>query len=194
MMRADYEKHQEQAATCHVRLLSAALGKSLEVVGIVKQENARLSATVQQLVSATSTNSMQVKVRLINIAAKKREAAVEEKFYYSARFDVLFHGNHKLNMAARIQGNKLGLYLHKDVALSDDKGSLDIGGSSISVTKAGLIGKKLTFELGEDYINAPSWGRGYKSFFKDMTPYIDNDRINIILDLKLNSVNEPVLF
>jgi len=189
MMRGDYEKHQERAASHHVRLLSTALGKSLE-------ENSRLSATVQKIVSAvsTTTNSMQLKVRLTDIAAKLREAAVEEKFYYSARFDVLCHGNHKLNMAARIQGNKLGLYLHKDVAMSDDKGSLDIGGSSISVTKAGLIGKKLTFELGEDFISAPSWGRGYKNFFKDMTPYIDNDRINIVLDLKLNSVNEPVLF
>ena len=44
--RGDYEKHQEQSASYHVRLLSAALGKSIHEVGMLKQENVRLSAEV----------------------------------------------------------------------------------------------------------------------------------------------------
>jgi hypothetical protein len=166
MKRGDYEKHQEQAATHHVRLLSAALGGEVGMLkqenvrltnevgivkqdstrqshelGIVKQENIRLlaaAADLEKLVKVVSTNPVQIKWRLTDIAAKLRESAVDKKTYCSPRFDVFFHGSHKLYIQAQIQGNKLGLYLCKDVELSDVKSRLHIGGTSFTVTKAGL--------------------------------------------------------
>ena len=110
MMRKDNEKHQDEAAKQHVRLLSSSQQK----------------------------NSMQVKWRITDIAARLREADVDMKSYESPRFDVFFRGSHKLYIIAKIQGDKLELYLHKDVELSDDKSRLDISGTSITVSKAGL--------------------------------------------------------
>ena len=92
MKRGDYEKHQEQAASHHVRLLSAALGTSIHEVGILKQENTRLSTgfnslkqenvrlvasagVLEKLVKAT--NPMQVKWRLTDIAAKLLKTAID---------------------------------------------------------------------------------------------------------------------
>ena len=175
VMRRDYEKHQDDAAKQHVRLLSAAYQ--------------RLAATV---VAPPS----QIKWRITDIAAKLREAAVDWKGwkdYNSPRFDVFFRGSHKLYIQAEIQGKELGLYLFKDVELSDDKSRLDVGGTSITVTKAGLPDDKYTLDPG-DFLEPPKWcGLGFAWFLVDMTPYIDNDGINITIDLKLNKDNEPLV-
>ena len=216
MMRGDYEKHQEQSATHHVRLLSAALGKSINEVGIGKQENARQSNEVRRLsagfdsleqengrliaaagvlkklVKVVSTKPMQVKWRLTDIAAKLREAAVVKKVYCSPRFDVFFRGSHKLYIGVEIQGNRLGLYLCKNDELSDDQGRLDVGGSSITVTKDRQPDIKVTYPL-ETFLEPPLWGLGVPSFLDDMTPYIDNDCINITINLELNKANEPLV-
>jgi len=221
MMRGDYEKHQEQAATHHVRLLSAALGKCLEdlkvqkhesirqsnELSIVEQENTRLSAEVetvkQENVTFTAsagvleklvkaTNPLQVKWRITDIAAKLLEAAVDSQRYVSPRFDVFFHGSHKLFIQAQIQGNKLGLYLRKDVELSDDKSRLGVGGTSFTVTKDELPDEKHTFALG-DFLKPHTWSWGWSSFLDDMSPYIDKNEINITLDLQLNKDNKPLV-
>jgi hypothetical protein len=170
-MRRDYEKHQDDAAKQHVLLLSAAY---------------------QELKVVTRPQPSQVKWRITDIAAKLREAAVVKTVYHSPRFDVLFRGSHKLFIQAEIQGNKLGLFLSKDVGLSDDKSRLGISGTSFTVTKAGLPDKKETYPL-EFFLEPPNWGFGFASFLDDMTPYIDNDGINITIDLKLNKDNEPLV-
>ena len=231
IMRGDYEKHQEQSASHHVRLLSAALGKSIHEVGIekqentrqsnevrrlsagfdsVKQENTRLSTgfnslkqengrliaaagVLEKLVKVVSTKPMQVKWRITDIAANLREAAVDRKVYCSPSFDVFFRGSHKLYIGVAIQGKKLGLYLHKDVTSSDDKSRLDVGGASFTVKKAGQWpDKKGTYSL-ETFLEPPLWGLGFPSFLDDMTPYIDNDCINITINLELNKANEPLV-
>ena len=219
MKRGDYEKHQVQTAIHHVRLLSAALGKSIHEVrqenvrlsnevGIVKQENTRQSheldivkqentrllataANLEKLVKVVSTNPVQIKWRITDIAAKLREAAVDQKSYYSPRFDVFFHGSHKLYIVITFQGNELSLYIGKDVGLSDVKSPLDIGGTSITVTKAGLPDEKRTISQ-ESFFIPPSCGfnlfrkPNWFSFLKPLTYYIDNDAINITVNLKLN--------
>ena len=221
IMRGDYEKHQEQSASYHVRLLSAALGKSLEEVVVVKQENVRQSnelrivkqesailsagfdslkqenvtliasaGVLEKLVKAT--NPMQVKWSITDIAAKLLEAAVDRKNYYSPRFDVFFHGSHKLYIQAEIRGNKLGLFLRKDGELSDAKSRLDVGGSSLTVTKDGLPDVKQPFAL-SDFLAPPSWGWGWPSLLKDMSPYIDKNEINVTLELQLNKDHEPLV-
>ena len=168
VMRRDYEKHQDDAAKQHVRLLS----KELKVL--------------------TRPQPSQVKWRLKDIAAKLRKAAVDKMTYYSPNFDVFFRGSHKLYIGVAIRGNKLGLFLFKDNESSGDKSRLDIAGTSITVTKAGLPEKKRTYPL-EKFLEPSSWGRGLSPFLKDMTPYIDNDAINITIDLKLNKENEPLV-
>jgi hypothetical protein len=220
MMRADYEKHQEQVASHHVRLLSAALGTSIHEVSTFKQENVRLSNEVgivkqestrlstgfnrlkQENVRLTAaadvleklvkaTNPMQVKWRMTDIAAKLLEAAVDNKGYASPRFEVFFHGRHKLFIGVVIQANKLGLCLFKDVRLSDDKGRLDISGTSITVAKDGMPDKTRNLPHGR-FIEPPA-GCGIQRLLEDMTPYIDNDSINITIDIKLNKDNEPIV-
>jgi len=222
MMRGEYEKHQEQAASHHVRLLSTALEQqeaSLHVrlllvslkyqaqavlhhtrllseeIGILKLENIRLkednltllaAAETQQIISITP---MQFNWRITDIAAKLLETIVDEKDYNSPRFDVFFHGGHKLYIQAYISGLSVGLYLCKDAALSDDKSGLNVGGTSFTVTKAGMPDKKQTLPL--EMIM--TWSLGFGSFLRDITPYIDNNALNIILDLNLSIVEKPIL-
>ena len=217
MTRGDYEKHQEQSASHHIRLLSAALGKSLEEVAVVKQENVRLSAEVgilqhrsrdletnfemgkrenSRLLTALQQlpmNPMQIKWCVTDIAAKLRES-VDDENYSSSRFDVFFKGNHKLYMVVQIRGSNLGLYLFKDIILSDDKRRLDVSGSSFSVVdKAGLFEKKCTFPSENHFIEGgANWCRGFRLFLDDITPYIHNDSLSITLYLKLSD-NEPLI-
>jgi hypothetical protein len=163
-------------------------------LGIVKQENVRLIAAagvLEKLVKAT--NPMQVKWRLTGIAAKLREAAVDLKCYDSPRFDVFFHGGHKLYIQAEIQGNKLGVYLYKDIRLSDDKSNLDIVGTSITVTKAGLPARKYTFPLEKPLVLDNETGWGCPKLLSDVTRYIDNDAIYITINLNLNKDHTIVL-
>ena len=171
VMRRDYEKHQDDAAKQHVRLLSAAYH--------------RLAATV---VAPPS----QIKWRITDIASKLQEAAVDKKRYNSPSFDVFFHGSHKLYIQARIRGNRLQLYLFRDGESSGDKSRLNISGTSFTVTQAGLPDKKHTLSL-ETFLSPSSLGWGFRSFLDDMTPYIDNDGINVTIDLKLNKDNKPLV-
>jgi hypothetical protein len=165
MIRRDYKKHQDEAAKQHVRLLSTAL------------------------IEAKATNLVQVKWRMTDIAAKLLEAAVDLKCYESPRFDVFFRGSHKLYIEAEIQGNKLGLHLYKD---DDDKSRLDVGGTSFTVTKAGLPDKKYTLDSGRFIELAAGWG--FPEVFADMTPYIENDdSIDVTIDIKLNKENESIV-
>ena len=151
-----------------------------------------LSATVQTLLGSVQTltdrvelKPIQVKWRITGIAAKLQEAAGRTKKYESPKFDVFLNGNHKLFMYARIEGNLLGLFLQKDIAMSADKNALDIVGSSFTVSKAGLPDKKAT---------VANWGWGFYPFLADMTPYIDDDGINVTLDLKLNKEQQqPII-
>jgi len=168
MMRRDYKNHQNEAAKQHVHLLSAAL------------------------IEAKQKNSIQIECRITDIAAKLREAAVDEKRYFCPRFDVFFRGSHKLYISADIEGDRLELYLYKDVELSDDKSRLDVGGTSFTVTKAGLPDKKYTLDPG-DFLEPPLWSWGFGPFLEDMTPYIDNDIINVTIDIKLNKENESIV-
>ena len=217
MMRGDYEKHQEQAATHHVRLLSTALeqqGASIHVrlllialehqaqavqrllsaeIGMLEQENIRLKQENVRLLAAVDTQQlisitpMQFNWRIADIAAKLLEVTVDKKDYNSPRFDVFFHGNHKLYIQAYLHGNRLGLYLCKDLALSNEKSSLDVGGTSFTVTKAGQPDVKHTLPLQMIMM----WSLGFRLFLRDITPYIDNDDIlNVILDLNLSIVQE----
>jgi len=182
MKRGDYEKHQEQAASQHVRLLSAALGQGIQEnarlaleVGIMKQDVERLSAMLKNVVY------QQFKWRLPNVTNLLKLAASDEKCFESPRFDI---GNHKIFIKVFIQEKRLGLYICKDVAMSVDKTSVDLNGSSFTVAKAGLPDVKRFFVLG-NFLEPPEWrGRGFRSVLADMTPYIDDDSLDITADFK----------
>jgi hypothetical protein len=182
MKRADYEKHQEQAASHHVRLLSAALSEGKQEnarlaleVGIMKQDIERLSATLKKI----TVVSLQFKWRLSDVSKLLLLASSEEKAFQSPRFDI---GGQIIFIRAFIQGSRLALYIHKDVRMSVDKTRFDLCGSSFSVTKAGMPNVKRIFALG-DFLEPPEWkGRGFHSFLADMTPYIDNDGVDITID------------
>ena len=90
------------------------------------------------------------------------------------------------------EGNKLGLFLCKNIALSDDKSPLDIGGSSFSLRKTGLPEKKFSFPPKTE-IFQPLWNKGWQPFLTNFLPFIDNDTINITIDLKINNINEPLV-
>ena len=75
--------------------------------------------------------------------------------------------------------------------MSADKSRLGIVGSSFTVTKDGLPGKKAVFP--NLFLSPPNWGYGWKELINDMRPYIDNDSINVVLDLKLNKVNDSIV-
>jgi hypothetical protein len=165
VMRKDYAKHGNEAAQEHVRLLSA---------------------TVQTLANLVESKPIQVKWRITSIAGGLKK-------YDSPRFDAFLNGNHKLYMQARIEGNQLALYLHKDIAMSADKSTLDISGSSFTVSKAGLPDTKKTYSNAA-LVRPPYWTNGFPSFLADMTPYIDDDGINVTLDLKLSKEQQqPII-
>ena len=105
IMRRDYEKHQDEAAKHHVRLLSA---------------------TVKQLSNLVEPKPIIVKWRITDIAAKEQEAAVDGTVYSSPCFDVFIIGNQKLSIKAFFDWNKLNLFLVKNIAMSADKNPLDI--------------------------------------------------------------------
>ena len=111
--------------------------------------------------------------------------------YWSPSFDVFFHGNHKLIIAATIVGNKLGLYLRKSVSSSENKGRIDLGGSSITITKTGLVDKKLSLS-DKIFLEPPTW---YSSalVLNNLRVFVDNDGINISFHIKLNQINEPIV-
>ena len=179
MLRKDYEKHQDESAKTHVQLLSAAL-----------DDHAQLLSTALE---KKQENTMQVKWRITDIAAKLLAAADNTKSYDSPRFDVFFRGSHKLYMRAKIQGKRLELSLFKDGPMSDDKNRLDIGGTSFTVTKAGLPDLKCTFPA-EKFLEPPAWnGWGCLKFLEDMTSYVDDDGINVTIDLHLQKENEPLV-
>jgi len=172
IMRKDYEKHQDDAAKQHVRLLSATLQRVVETYA--------------------DPQPFQIKWRVPDIAAKLEEALASMKTYKSPTFDILFRGSHKLCIQVEVDGNKLGLYVLKDIATSNNKNRLDISGTSFTVTKDGQSDMKRTYPS-NSFLEPPRWGYGWSSFIADMTPYIDNDGINITLDLKLNKINEPLV-
>jgi hypothetical protein len=132
-------------------------------------------------------------LKITDIAAKLLESVVDKKIYCSPRFDVFFHGSHKLYLQAHIQGNNLGLFIVKDVRLSDSKSHLDVTGTSFTVKKNGLPDVRRTFS-GESLFVLPSLG--YNNLFQKpnwfsfskplLTQYTDNDVINITVNLKLN--------
>ena len=171
IMRKDYEKHQDDAAKEHVRLLSA---------------------TLQRVVEMIDPRPSQVNWRVPDIAAKLREASASKKYYYSPTFGILFRGSHKLCIQVKIQGNKLGLYLCKESANSDNKNRLDISGTSFTISKAGQSDRKRIYQF-NSFLEPPRWGYGWSSFLADPLLYTDNDGINITLDLKLNEINEPLV-
>ena len=174
LIRGDYDKHQIDALHQHIRLLSS---------------------TVQRLVSAAvDPQPIQIKWRLTDIATKLREASASLKCYNSSIFEVLLRGSHKLYIQVRLLGNnELGLYLKKDVTISNDKSHLDIAGTSFTITKSNGLQIKKSLPS-PTILQSPNWGQGWLSFLPDLTSYIDNDGINITLDLKLNKGNnEPVI-
>jgi len=214
MMRGDYEKHQEQAASQHVRLLSAALEKGLKAahneinvvkekngrleaeIDSTKQENVALSSAVQKLeLVAASHSCFQIKWKIADIAAKKRKGDRSD----SPSFDVFFQGGHKLYIQAHIQGNILRLHLLEDVRLSADKDGqmscntsrLDVGGTSFTVKKSGLNDRRFILPF-RTFLESPK-GCGFHSIVENITPYIDNDSIDVVLDLKLNKDNEAIV-
>jgi hypothetical protein len=171
IMRKDYEKHQDDAAKEHVRLLSATLQRVVETYA--------------------DPQPFQIKWRVTNIAAKLEEASASMKTYKSPTFDILFRGNHKLCILVEVHGNKLGLYV-KDIATSDNKNRQDISGTSFTISKDGQSDTKRTYPS-NSFVELPYYCHGWSSFIADMTPYIDNDGIYITLDLKLNKINEPLV-
>jgi hypothetical protein len=172
IMRKDYEKHEDDAAKQHVRLLSA---------------------TLQRVVETIDPRPSQIKWRVPDIAAKLRKASASKKKYYSPTFDIIFRGSHKLYIQFSIEGNKLGIFLSKEIAKSDNKNRLDITGTSLTITKDGQSDTKRTFCGTANFLDQPLWNYGWPSFLADLTSYIDNDGINITLDLKLKKVNEPLV-
>ena len=172
LKRQDYDKHGIDAAQQHFRLLSS---------------------TVRRLVSAVvDPQPIQIKWRVTDIAAKIREASTTLKCYNSSTFEVLLRGSHKLYIQLRILDNELGLYLKKDISISNDNSHLDVAGTSFTITKTGRndVKKQLPSPT---ILNPPSWGQGLLSFLSDMSSYIDNDGINVTLDLKFNKSNIEAL-
>lgn len=162
-------------------------------VGVVKQENDRLRERLDQLAKVVEEKNVQKILRIEDIAKKMIAAAVHEMSHESPRFDVFFGGIiHKLYIRADIQGNRLGLDLCKDFEASNDKSSLSVGGSSITVNKIGKIDRKRTFPSTET-MDSDHSSLGWCNFLDNLSPFIDNDKINIILDLKFNKVDEPLV-
>ena len=174
--RKDYLKHQKDAAMEHVRLLSAVVQTLVD----------------QRLNSAEGPNSSQIKWRLTDIAAKLQEGGIVKKTYRSPTFKVNFRGTIKLYISANIEGNKLGLFLYKENGNSEilsNKNILNIGGTSLTITKDGLSDRKGNYP-DDSFLDCQ--GHGWSTFLADMTPYIDNDGINITLNLKLKIIDKPL--
>jgi hypothetical protein len=182
-MRKDYAKHGNEAAQEHVRLLSATV-------------NAQ-SSRVHKLETLVESKAIEVKWRLTGIAAILQEAAGRMKYYDSPKFDVFLNSNHKLFISAEIEGNQLGLYLEKDIAMSADKSTLDIVGSSITVSKAGLPDEKGTY-ANPALVRPPNWTCGWDPFFADITPSIEKHEQdlmhNIDLEQSKSSYDHSYLF
>jgi hypothetical protein len=195
-MRRDREKHQDEAAKHHVHLLSTVLQNLSVTVQQLEHQQIEskhqiclLSGKIQQL-----SNSIPFKWRISNLSlgACSWQKAIRTKTYDSPNFDVFLNGNQKLYISAEIGGNKLGLHLHKDFEMSTDKGPLDISGTSVSVSKAGLPDIKLTFK-NNAMLSPPNWGMGWSSFLDEMALYIDNDGINVNIDLKIKNVDQTIV-
>lgn len=75
--------------------------------------------------------------------------------------------------------------------MSVDNSPIDIGGSSITVSKVGLPDKKKKYKTG-NILGPPFWCWGWSSgsFLDDMTPYIEDDIINVTLNLKINKEDQ----
>ena len=216
MMRRDCEKHQDEAAKHHVRLLSYEVvdmkkenmrlladvanmkqenieiseGSNRLTINIARvnqdnariiQENERLAVTIQSIAKLSEFKLPQVKWRITGIAAKLQQAASTMKMYNSSRFDAFLYGNQKLYMQANIKGKELGLFVYKDIAMSADNSNLDISGTTFTVSKSGLPDIKMTFPNH----NIVKSGGGWSTFLADMTPYVDDDGVNVTLDLQL---------
>ena len=183
MRRCDYEKHQDESAPQHVRLLKQQNIGLAAGFDILKCENARLLAgDAIQVVSITPNK--QFKWRISEITSKLQEAIIDEKDYNSARFDLFFHGNHKLYIQAQLKGTRLGLFLWKDITLSEDKNRIGVSGSSFSLSAPDVLEYKLSLPA-EMMMLGPIWSLGFRLFIRDITPYIDNNCINVQLDLEL---------
>ena len=160
----------------------------------LSQDVARLTITVQSIAKLSEFKPIQVKWRIAGIAAKLRDGS---RRINSPKFDVFLNGNQKLFKEARIDGNKLALYVYKDVALSAEKSTQYISEMSFTVNKPSCFSPtlpdiKVTF-TNPALISPPQWGRGWYPFLADMTPYIDKDGINVTLDLKLNNEQQILL-
>ena len=151
-----------------------------------------LSAAYQELKEVTRPQPFKIKWRITDIAAKLQEAAHEIKRYSSPRFDVFFQDTRKLYIQCNIEGNKLGLFLGQDVQESDENSSLDIGGTSFTVTKEGLPDKKCSFNIVQ-ILCLPTHMWGLPSFLADIRPYIDNNCINVTLHLMRHKDNESLV-
>ena len=72
-----------------------------------------------------------------------------------------------------------------------DKSRLGVGGTSFTVKKSGLTDRRYILPF-RTFLESPT-GCGFHSIVENITPYIDNDSINIVLDLKLSKDNEAIV-
>jgi hypothetical protein len=118
----------------------------------LRLEKTLMSERLAKIEKSSKVKPMQVQWRITDIANKLKEAEVNVKSYNSPKFDVYVQGNQKLYMSAEMRGMSLGLYLHKDAEAYDDQSCLAIGGTSFSITVAG-ISEIVTFDV-EDILNS----------------------------------------
>ena len=160
VIRRDYEKHQDEAAKHHVRLLSA---------------------TVEKLAKDIETKVIQVKWKISNLAAKMQDAGINMKSYSSPRWEVYFHGHHALYLRAMFSGNRLELFLQKD---EDDPARLNVSGTTLIVNKTGMPDIKCTLGI-DSFLGEPDWELSLNLLLPDVRQYNQNDSVSVVLNLKL---------
>lgn len=170
VIRQDYEKHQDDAAKYHVRLLSSKV------------------ALLENIVVTS-----QIKWRIKNVATSLAPSPVPGgiRTLESPSFSVFYRGTHKLVIGANVQNKRLSLMLTKDVEF--DEGRLDVGGTSVTITKNEMPDIKKTLERKQFLENSNSWCVSFGCILEDFTPYIDNNGINVSLDFNLNKDDQPIV-
>ena len=216
VMRKEYSTHLSSAASKHMQLLSSAVEKlqtsnSLHLSEMKKlqdlhteeikrleglhskvisfllvhsEEIKRLdndfSSKLNKLSDSVNTKTDLIKWRITGIKDKMKKATKEKKTYYSRTFDI---GHQKLSLGASFDKKTL-----KIIIFNESKGHIiSLEGTQVVVSK----GKR------QDLIETLTDSEPFDSLeyilsTDNMTPYIDDDGINISIHLKLKVVNKEI--
>jgi hypothetical protein len=148
------------------------------------------SSKLNELSDSVNTKTDLIKWRVTGIKDKMKEAMKEEQTCYSRIFDIFFKGNQKLSLGLSIEKKTLTIIIYN----KNLEHIISLEGTEVVVSKKG---KKT--DLRRTVTNAapltnsePFYTCRCFVMTDNMTPYIDDDGINIAIHLKLKVVNKEI--